>query len=58
MNCLYVSTGQIKVNAVPVVLPSDITIQTYFKKLLIKSIDTQRKMNIYANGGFDLIDKV
>lgn len=58
MNCHYASTGELRVNATPAVLQADISIQNYYKKVLSSTIDAQRKMNVYSNGGFNLIDKV
>lgn len=46
------------VSATPVVLPPDYSIQTYFKKILLSAIEAQKKMNVYGNGGFNLIDDV
>jgi hypothetical protein len=41
-----------------VVLPPDISIQNYFKKILVSTIEAQKKINIYGNGGFNIIDDV
>lgn len=46
------------VSAAPVVLPPDVSIQTYFKKVLVSTIEAQKKMNLYGSGGFNLIDDV
>jgi hypothetical protein len=58
MNCQYASTGLLTLNATPIVLPPDVSIQNYFKKILVSTIDAQKKENVYGNGGFNLIDDV
>lgn len=39
-------------------LAPDVSIQTYFKKVLLSTIEAQKKMNVYSTGGFNLIDDV
>ena len=55
INCQYVSTGTLSINTQPALLPSDISIQQYYRTILEKAREAQRKINIYSNGGFNLI---
>ena len=52
------STGSIHLNAAPVVLTPENTVQEYLKNMLEKTIGAQKRMNVYGNGGFDLIQNV
>lgn len=58
INCRYVSTGAINANAVPVVLTPSNSVQLFLKNMLEKAITSHKKMNIYSNGGFDLIQNI
>lgn len=58
IDCQHVSTGMLTVNAKPLVLQTETTIQEYLKSILEKTIEVQKELNIYSNGGFELIQNI